>query len=169
MNFDPDLTRRVRALILEAGRTSPGAVDPRLVDVEPDACSPEMRAILHRVAPMAEVLFLIMSASGVNSVEEHVALRGAVRTMTDSALASPTIDAMLARFSESLMDEGFEGRFATVAAQLAADRADSEVAIELAAAMITVDGAVDPRERDALEELALQTGNDPDAIVSLLQ
>jgi len=117
---------------------------------------------------MAEALYLIVSADHACSLDEHVALRGAIRTVTDGALREETIDSLFDHFGEALTKEGFESRFDFVAAQLSADRADSQAALELAAAVIIVDGQVDPLEREALERLAEQTGVDPDRALALL-
>ena len=163
--FNPALTQRVRELILDKGRMPLASLDPRFDEL---GASPEMSAVLARVAPIAEALFLAMGADGVCTLDERTALRGALRTITDDALSKPAIAALVASFDAALEVEGFDGRLSRVAAQLAGDRAGSLVTLELAAALMTADGYVAPEERDALVNLAEQTGNDPDGALALL-
>jgi tellurite resistance protein len=127
-----------------------------------------MTAVLNRVAPIAEALFLVMSADGVCTLEEKVALRGALRTITDDELSEPAIRALIERLDATLGAESRTARISRVASQLAGDRDDSKVAIELAAALILADGIVTDDERDVLEQLAEETGHDPDAALSLI-
>jgi tellurite resistance protein len=164
-SFDPALTERVRALIADRGRASLAPEDPRFQGV---CATPEMTAVLNRVAPIAEALFLVMSADGICTLEEKVALRGALRTITDDDLSEPAIHALVERLDESLGSERLSERVSRVASQLAGDRADSKVAIELAAALITADGLVTDDERHLLEQLAEETGYDPDAALALI-
>jgi tellurite resistance protein len=163
--FDPTLTERVRALIADRGRATLAPADPRFHGV---CASPEMAAVLNRVAPIAEALFLVMSADGVCTVEEKTALLGALRTITDDELSEPAVAALIERLDASLTEEGLSDRVSHVASQLAGDRADSKVTIELAAALIVSDGVVTDDERRLLEQLAEETGYDPDAALALV-
>jgi tellurite resistance protein len=168
MRFSHDLVTRVRDLILERGGAKPPRPDNPIAVVEPPDCTPELRAILHRVAPMAVAIFLMVSADGLCDEREHRALRGAIRTLTNDSLDDTTIDLMLASFGDALGREGLEGRIAYVASQIAADPADREVTVELAAATILADGEASDPERAALELLAEEVGADPDAAVAIL-
>jgi tellurite resistance protein len=163
--FDPALTERVRTLIADRGRASLAPDDPRFEGV---CATPEMTAVLNRVAPIAEALFLVMSADGVCTLEEKIALRGALRTITDDELSQPAIRALVERLDAALGSESHGARISRVASQLAGDRNDSKVAIELAAALILADGIVTNDERHVLEQLAEETGHDPDAALSLI-
>ncbi len=163
--FHQSLTQRVRKLIADRGRQSLAPEDPRFKGVCP---TPEMAAVLNRVAPIAEALYLMMSADGVCSLDERIALRGALRTITDDELSKPAITALLDRLDSSLQAHGLEERLSRVAAQIAGDRADSKVAVELAAALILADGEPAEEERQLLQQLAEETGQDPDAALALL-
>lgn len=165
ISLHPSLTQRVRALIADRGRHSLVPEDPRFEGVCP---TPEMAAVLNRVAPIAEALYLMMSADGMCSFDERIALRGALRTITDDELSKPAITALLAKFDASLEAQGLQERLSRVAAQIAGDRADSKVAVELAAALILADGEPTDDERDMLQQLAEETGQDPDAALALL-
>ncbi len=163
--FDPALTHRVRDLIVDRGRVSLVPDDPRFEGV---CATPEMTAVLNRVAPIAEALYLVMAADGVCTLDERIALRGALRTITDDELSKPAIAALLERFDSSLGEASIEESLSRVAAQIAPDRADSRATIELAAALILDGGEVTDSERNALELLAEETGQDPDAALALL-
>lgn len=163
--FNPALTERVRELISSKGQMSLAPTDPRFDGVCPTA---EMAAVLNRVAPIAEALYLIMAADGVCNLDERIALRGALRTITDDELSKPAIMSLFDRFDTSLVSQGLEGSISRVAAQLGGDRSDSQVTLELAAALILSDGEVTSEERRALEQLAEETGNDPDRALRLL-
>lgn len=139
--------------------------DPRFDGVCP---TPEMTAVLNRVAPIAEALFLVMAADGFCTFEERIALRGALRTITDDELSKPAIAALIERFDESLEHDGLTARVSRVAAELAGDRADSQAMLELAAALIGSDGEVTEDERRVLEQLAEETGHDPDEALARL-
>ena len=167
MRFDPELTQRVRDLILARGAGTPPRTDLELAGMGQDG-TPEREAIVERVAPMAEALFLVMSADGVCVGAERTALRGAILTVTDGELDGRVVDSLLGGFDRALDQEGHDARLDTVAAQLSGDRADGEVAVELAAAVITSDGDVHPAERAALERLAEDLGIDPDRALELL-
>lgn len=168
MRFQPELTLKVQELILERGRTRHAPLNASIVTIEPEDCTPELRAIIHRAAPMAEALFLMTCVDGVNDEVEHTALRGALRLITDDALPDDTIDAMLAHFADAFADEGLEARLESVAAQIAADRVDGEVVVELAAAAILADRTIDSQEREVLELLAEEVGVDPRRVRELV-
>jgi thioredoxin-like negative regulator of GroEL len=163
--FDPTLTQRLRELITDKGRLTLVPEDPRFDGVCP---TPEMAAVLNRVAPIAEALFLMMSADGLCSFDERIALRGALRTITDDELSKPAIAALLERFDSALESEGARDSLSRVAAQIAGDRADSRATLELAAALIVAGGEVTAAERSLFEQLAEETGQDPDAALALI-
>lgn len=119
-----------------------------------DALAPYQRAALARVTPLAELLFLVMSADGDAHSSEVDALRGALRTLTDGLLRGAAADQLVEQFREGLDREGLEGRMEAVTARLSADREDAEVAVMLAAAVALADGRVDPGEH-ALFELVV--------------
>lgn len=167
MRLDPELTRRVRDLILARGQGPSSPTELELTGFGQDG-APERNAVIARVAPMAEALFLAMSADGICAGAERTALRGAILTVTDGELDDAAIDSLLQRFDRALHDEGLDARLDAVASQLSRYRADGEVAVELAAAVMIADGQVDPAERAVLERLAEDLGIDPDRVLALL-
>jgi tellurite resistance protein len=115
--------------------------------------SAEASAVVQRVAPMCEVLYLLLVADERHDPREHEVLRGAIRALTDNALRTQDIEGMLSRFDARLHHQTREQRLEQVTAQLSADRSDAEAAFTLAAAMVIADEAPDQREKAMLEDL----------------
>jgi DnaJ-domain-containing protein 1 len=120
--------------------------------------SVDVLAIMERVAPICEVLYLLMVADDDFDAREQEVLRGTVRALTDGMLKTTVIEAMLARFEAALEAHGKENRLAQVTAQLSADRQDAEAAFVLASVMAIADESPNERERAMLEELREQLG-----------
>jgi tellurite resistance protein len=137
-----------------AAKPPPGAVD--------------VPAITERVAPICEALYLLMVADGACDAREQEVLRGTVRALTDGALKTGMIEALLARFAAALEVHGREARLAQVTGQLAADRQDAEAAYMLASVMAIADESPDAREHNLLEELREQLGISPERARVLL-
>jgi tellurite resistance protein len=114
---------------------------------------PDVLAIVQRVAPMCELLYLVMVADDHSDQRELEVLRGAIHVLTEDALRTPVIDGMLERFEAAANQFGREGRLAQVSALLSADRQDAEAAFTLAAVMAIADESPDDQERAWLEEL----------------
>jgi tellurite resistance protein len=125
-------------------------------------------AIVQRVAPMCEVLYLLMIADEHSHQRELEVLRGAIRALTENALRTPVIDGMLERFEAAAHQFGRETRLAQVAAVLSADRVDAEAAFTLAAVMAIADESPDDGERAWLEELRVMLGVKPARAAELL-
>jgi hypothetical protein len=126
---------------------------PRVSSAPAEKASADVLAVMERVAPICEVLYLLMMADETGDAREQELLRGTVRALTDGMLKTRVIDAMLTRFDAALRARGREARLAQVSAQLAADREDAEAAFTLASVMTIADEAPDERERSILEEL----------------
>jgi tellurite resistance protein len=120
--------------------------------------SPDASAVVQRVAPMCEVLYLLLLADEQHDAREHGVLRGAIRALTEGALRTQDIEGMLSRFDRGLAHQSREDRLAQVTAQLAADRSDAEASFTLAAVMAIADDLPDQREQQMLEELREQLG-----------
>ncbi|MDB4976972.1 MAG: hypothetical protein JWN48_5313 [Myxococcaceae bacterium] len=131
------------------GDSAPGA---------PPACaagplSPDVLAVVQRVSPMCEVLYLLLIADGQQDPRELEVLRGAVRALTDGELRSAEIDNMLALYAARLEAQSREDRLEQVTAQLAFDRSDAEATFTLAAVMVIADEQPSEHERAQLAEL----------------
>lgn len=134
---------------------APGSAPPRK---PPASQRPEDVAIYARLRPFAEAVYLVVSADRAVSEHERNALRGALRILTEGALSSAAMGAMLDEFDRALERDGYELRLDAVAAELYGDLADHELALALAAAAATADGELDAAERTTLESLAERLG-----------
>ena len=155
MQVDSATIRRLRDLLLDrAGllETLRGAELGTL-----DETSPEVVALIERVSPMCEALYLVMMADGESHASERASIRGAIATLT-GGLASGTIDSMLERFAQAMADQGRPERLLQVTAKLSADREDAEAALALAAAVAMADGSVARAEESLLVELSESLG-----------
>jgi tellurite resistance protein len=120
--------------------------------------SPEVDAMYARVRPLAEVMFLVMTADETVGHRERDTLRGAIRTLTGGVLSSTAMEKMISEFEDSVMREGVDVRLDYVASVLYGDRDDSELALSLAAAVAVADEPLVPAEQATIEELALRLG-----------
>ena len=157
MQIDSPTIRRLRDMLLkEAGLPPHGNGEVRF-----DAEAPETQALVLRVSPMCEVLYLVMTADGESDARELQTIRGAIRSLTGDGLPSETIGSMLAQFSRAAVAQGREQRLMQVATQLSADREDAEAALALAAAVSVADDLVDPSEESLIVELGEWLGISP--------
>jgi tellurite resistance protein len=153
---------RLRERLL--GQGSPTMAPPppspghALLQKPPESQRPEDLAIYERLRPFAEAVYLVVSADRAVSERERDALRGALRILTDGALSSAALHAMIDGFDRTLARDGCEQRLDTVASELYGDIADHELALALAAAAATADGDLDDAERTTLESLAERLG-----------
>jgi tellurite resistance protein len=123
-----------------------------------DEASPEVQALIERVAPICEALYLAMVADDEQDADEIESIRGAIATLTDGALSSETIASMLRRYAADAAEQGREERLTQVAARLSADREDAEATLALAAAVAVADGSVAGTEERLLSELCQRLG-----------
>jgi uncharacterized tellurite resistance protein B-like protein len=128
----------------------------------------DLGASRERVAPLAELLFLAMHADGQATDSEELAVRGAVRTLTDGLVPGRVSDTMVDAFEEHLARDGYDERLHAVTQRIAADRDDAEVGVLLFAAVALSDGVVDAAEREAFERVAEELGVSPRRVAQLL-
>jgi len=152
--LDPATLAQLRHALRERGQPSlpPPPPEPGSAPPAP-ASADDVHAAAARVAPICELLFLMMSADGHCDDTERELLRGAMRALTDGQLRSAVIEAMLAEFERALVEQGRAARVMHVTAQLSGDRADAEAAFALAAAIALADDVADPREVALLNEV----------------
>lgn len=158
--MDTDVIRRLRDRLVGHGRPSilPGGGGAEGGLAGPEQGGHDQGASRERVAPLAELLFLAMHADGQASESEQLAVRGAVRTLTDGLVPGRVSDTMVDAFEEHLARDGYEERLHTVTQRIAADRDDAEVGVLLFAAVALSDGVVDAAEREAFERVAEELG-----------
>ena len=99
-------------------------------------------AVLRRVEPFAETMFLVMVADDHAATAENQALSAAVRILTDGLVGPDGVREMIDRFHDNLSAFGAEARLARIGASFGADRDDREIAFTLAAAMALADDEV---------------------------
>lgn len=99
-------------------------------------------AVLRRVEPFAETMFLVMVADDHAATSETQALSAAVEILTDGLVGSDGVREMIDRFHDKLSAFGAEARLARIGASFGADRDDREIAFTLAAAMALADDEV---------------------------
>jgi tellurite resistance protein len=153
---------RLRDKLLERGR-------PSLSPPPSDAQTPELLALAERVRPFAEVMFLVLAADSTISAPERDVLRGALRSLTEGALSTGALDAMLEDFEKLRARQGLELRLDHVASQLYGDRADARLALGLATAAADSDQGVGSDERAVIVALAERLRVSDDELQALLR
>lgn len=144
MDIDTRSIRRLRDALL-SGLPQDDAVVPA-----PGAGSAYRAALLRRLEPFAETMFLVMVADGDLAEVERGMLAGAVAILAEGCLDSAGVAEMLDRFSGRLAAGSIEGRLAQLGAGFGSDRQDRETAFTLAAAMALADDRVHGLENQTL-------------------
>jgi tellurite resistance protein len=109
------------------------------------------RALIRRVEPFAETMYLVMMADGEPADVERKALSGALHVLTDGNISNPQMEALLDRCEANVRREGSEARLAQIGTRIGGDRDDRETAFTLAAVVALADQRFDLRENRVLE------------------
>jgi hypothetical protein len=137
---------RLRDALLESGRRPSVVVSSAYETLTREGLlSPEEIAALNRVDPLAETMFLMMAADGKLTPDEHDAVRGGIRGLTDDVLRVGTINVMLENYQRRLKAEGRDERLRQIAESLSEQASEAESAFALAAAVALADDDVSPR------------------------
>lgn len=158
---------RLRDKLLARGR--PSLYPPPSDAATSTAESPELLALAERVRPFAEVMFLVLAADSTISAPERDVLRGALRSLTEGALSTNALDAMLEEFEKLRERQGLEMRLDQLASQLYGDRADARLALGLATAAADSDQGVGAEERAVIIALAERLRIGPAELQALLR
>ena len=126
-------------------------------------------AVLRRVEPFAETMFLVMVADDHAAVSENQALSAAVEILTDGLVGPDGVSEMLDRFHDKLSAFGAEARLARIGASFGADRDDREIAFTLAAAMALADDEVAIGENRTLAWVREYFGISDQRVVALIE
>jgi uncharacterized tellurite resistance protein B-like protein len=126
-------------------------------------------AIIRRLEPFAETMYLVMMADGEPAATERQALNAALGVLSDGQISQTEVDAMLDRFEQRASNEGGESRLAQLGAQLSADREDRETAFCLGAVMALADDRVDLRENQALRWIQEYLGLSERRVTEILE
>lgn len=116
--------------------------------------------IVAEYGPLAEAMYLMMSADGEVSGEEREVLKGALRNLSGDAVRGVHIESMLDAAAKAVAKDGREVRMKEVIGQLNADPARAEVAFVLAAAVAFADDAIADEENETLNDFAEGLGID---------
>jgi tellurite resistance protein len=135
---------------------------PSLVAPEPNLSpeSLELLALSAEYGPLCEAMYLMMTADGTVGAEEREVLKGALRNLSNDAVRTAHVDAMLLAADQRVAEEGRDRRLQEVVASLREDPARAEVAFVLAAAIAFADNAIADEENETLNGLAEGLGID---------
>lgn len=128
----------------------------------------EQLNLVRDYAPFCEAMYLMMSADGQIGADEREVLKGALRNLSDDAIRTAHMDAMLDAAGKNVAEQGRSARMQEVIHQLKDDRARAEVAFVLAAAIAFADNAIADEENETLNELAEGLGIDESQANKLL-
>ena len=133
MDIDTAAIRRLRDALL--GKSTAGTSNTGAPSATGDA-------VLRRVEPFAETMFIVMVADDHAATSEKQALGAAVGILTDGLVGPDGVRELIDRFRDNLTTFGAESRLARIGASFGADRDDREIAFTLAAAMALADDEV---------------------------
>lgn len=115
-------------------------------------------AVVERVAPMCELLYLMMQSDGECGVHERHVLHGVARTLSGGELSAAQIDGLITQFDGLTREYGREERLFDVTEALRADKVVAESAYTLAATMMLADNQATAEELVMLASVAQELG-----------
>ena len=140
MEIDTKAIRRLRDGLL---RSEP----PDRVDGVSEGETAERElAMLTRIKPFAETMYLVMMADGQSDAGERRAVMGALQLLTDGHLSTPALEKLLDLFARDASEQGAEARLMKIGSILGGDREGRETAFALAAAVALADSRVEVSE-----------------------
>jgi tellurite resistance protein len=146
---------RLRDALLQSGRRPSIVMSPAYETLARSGLlSPEETAAIERIDPLAETMYLMMTADGNISDVEKDALRGAVRGLADNLIRTGSINVMLETFAGKLKEHGRELRLQEIADALSENPQEAEAAFSLAAAIALADDTVHESENEFINQLA---------------
>lgn len=153
---------RLRDALLQSGRRPSVVLSSAYETLTREGLlSPEEAGALNRVEPLAEAMFLMMSADGEVAEVERDAVRGAIRGLTDNLLRTGTINVMLENYAKRLADQGRDARLQEIASDIAEETSEAEGAFALSAAIALADDRITDEENDFINQLAEWFGISP--------
>ena len=160
---------RLRDALLQSGRRPSLVLSSAYETLTREGLlSPEEMGALNRVDPLAEAMFLMMSADGELAEAERDAVRGAIRGLTSDLLRSGTINVMLENYAQRLAEQGRDARLQELAGELAEEKSEAEAAFALSAAVALADDAVTDDENAFINQLAEWFGIPPERAAEIL-
>jgi tellurite resistance protein len=155
MKIETATIKRLRDALLASGRRPTLVLSPAYETLTREGLlSQEETLALTRIDPLAETMFLMMSADGKIADAEKDVIRGAVRGLSDNLLRSGTINVMLENYAKRLSTEGREQRLRQIAEEIAEEPSEAEGAFALAAAVALADDEIADEENTLINQLA---------------
>jgi uncharacterized tellurite resistance protein B-like protein len=146
---------RLRDALLQSGRRPSVVLSSAYETLTREGLlSPEEAGALNRVDPLAEAMFLMMSADGEVADAEKDAVRGAIRGLTDNLLRTGTINVMLENYQKRLEEQGRDARLQEIASEIAEETSEAEGAFALSAAIALADDRITDEENEFINKLA---------------
>jgi uncharacterized tellurite resistance protein B-like protein len=156
---------RLRDALLQSGRRPSVVLSSAYETLTREGLlSPEEAGALKRVDPLAEAMFLMMSADGQVADAE----RGAIRGLTDNLLRSGTINVMLENYAQRLQEQGRDARLQEIASDIAEEKSEAEGAFALSAAIALADDQITEEENAFINQLAEWFGIAPERAGEIL-
>ena len=155
MRIHTSTITRLRDALLQSGRRPSIVMSPAYETLARSGLlSPEETAAVERIDPLAETMYLMMTADGHIAEVEKDALRGAIRGLADNLIRTGTINVMLETFAQKLGEHGREARLQEIAEALSDNPHEAEAAFSLAAAIALADDSVHESENEFINQLA---------------
>jgi tellurite resistance protein len=146
---------RMRDTLLKSGRRPSMVVSSAFETLAREGLlEPEEAAALSRVEPVAESMFLMMSADHKLTDTERDAVRGAIRGLSQDTIRAGTVRVMLENFEKRSSEHGRDQRLREIAEELSSDPAEAEAAFALAAAVALADDEVADEENAFINQIA---------------
>ncbi|HEY6079873.1 MAG TPA: TerB family tellurite resistance protein [Polyangiaceae bacterium] len=169
MKIQTATIERLRDALLQSGRRPSTVMSSAYETLTREGMlSPEEANALNRVEPLAEAMFLMMSADGKVADAERDAVRGAIRGLTDNLLRSGTINVMLENYALRLSEQGRDARLQEIASEIAEETGEAEGAFALSAAIALADDEITEAENDYINQLAEWFGISPERAGEIL-
>jgi tellurite resistance protein len=155
MKIETVTITRLRDALLASGRRPTTVLSPAYETLTREGLlSNEETIALSRVEPLAETMFLMMSADGKIEESERDVVRGAIRGLSDNILRSGTINVMIETYQKRLDEQGRDTRLHEIAEEIAGEPSELEGAFALAAAVALADEEVADEENALINQLA---------------
>ncbi|MBI3202225.1 MAG: TerB family tellurite resistance protein [Myxococcales bacterium] len=155
MKIETVTITRLRDALLTSGRRPTTVLSPAYETLTREGLlSNEETVALSRVEPLAETMFLMMSADGKIEEAERDVVRGAIRGLSDNLLRSGTINVMIETYQKRLDEQGRDARLHEIAEEIAGEPSEAEGAFALAAAVALADEDVADEENALINQLA---------------
>lgn len=155
MKIETATITRLRDALLASGRRPTMVLSPAYETLTREGLlSQEETMALSRIDPLAETMFLMMSADGKIEEAERDVVRGAIRGLSDNLLRSGTINVMIENYQKRLAEQGRDARLQEIAEEIAEEPSEAEGAFALAAAVALADEEIADEENALINQLA---------------